>query len=191
MNPADVRLHVFGASGTGTTTLGRAFAEQHGARHFDADDYFWEQSDPPYQHIRPRAERQHRLLRDLDETSEGWVLSGSIVGWGDIFIPRFHLAIFLTLEPDVRLLRLLQREQARYGATRLMPGGDMHPGHTAFIEWAQRYDTAGTEQRSRALHEQWSAQLPCRLLRLDARAPVDALVETVNGEVARLGQTSR
>jgi adenylate kinase family enzyme len=37
-----VRVHIFGASGSGTTTLGRTLAERLGVRFFDGDDYFWE-----------------------------------------------------------------------------------------------------------------------------------------------------
>ena len=35
------RIHILGASGSGTTTLGRALAERLQCRHFDTDDYFW------------------------------------------------------------------------------------------------------------------------------------------------------
>jgi len=35
------RIHILGASGSGTTTLGRALAERLQCPHFDTDDYFW------------------------------------------------------------------------------------------------------------------------------------------------------
>src|SRR4029453_16093638 len=35
------RIHILGASGSGTTTLGRALAEHLQCPHFDTDDYFW------------------------------------------------------------------------------------------------------------------------------------------------------
>ena len=41
------RIHILGASGSGTTTLGRALAERLQCPHFDADDYFWVPTDPP------------------------------------------------------------------------------------------------------------------------------------------------
>ena len=47
------RVHVFGASGSGTTTLGRALAEALGSVHLDTDAYFWESTDPPFTTIRP------------------------------------------------------------------------------------------------------------------------------------------
>jgi adenylate kinase family enzyme len=35
------RLHILGASGSGTTTLGKAIANELAAPHFDTDDYYW------------------------------------------------------------------------------------------------------------------------------------------------------
>ena len=51
------RIHVFGASGTGTTTLGRGLAEALHIGQFDTDAYFWLQTDPPFTDIRPEPER--------------------------------------------------------------------------------------------------------------------------------------
>ena len=41
------RIHVFGASGAGVTTLGRALADALGTPHHDTDDYFWLPTTPP------------------------------------------------------------------------------------------------------------------------------------------------
>ena len=41
-------IHIFGASGSGTTTLGEAIDKILGYKHLDVDDYFWIPSDPPY-----------------------------------------------------------------------------------------------------------------------------------------------
>lgn len=51
------RLHVLGASGSGTTTLARALANHWSAPHADADDYFWVPTNPPYVEKRPEADR--------------------------------------------------------------------------------------------------------------------------------------
>lgn len=51
------RVHILGASGSGTTTLGRALAQAWSVPHADADDYFWVPADPPYLQKRPVEER--------------------------------------------------------------------------------------------------------------------------------------
>lgn len=43
------RIHVFGAAGTGVTTLAQALADHLGHRYLDADDYLWVPTKPPYQ----------------------------------------------------------------------------------------------------------------------------------------------
>ena len=120
---------------------------------------------------RPVAEVPERIaLMEPLLASPDWVLSGSLCGWGDVFIPRFERVVFLALPHDARMARLLRREQARYG-DKIAPGGAMHENSTAFLAWAARYDEAGLEQRSRRTHEEWLACLPCPVLRLDGALP--------------------
>jgi adenylate kinase family enzyme len=166
------RIHLVGASGSGTTTLGRALATRLDCPHLDTDDFFWLPSDPPFQHVRERGERQARLGTAL-RASAGWVLSGSLCGWGDLFIPQFELVVFLWVPPDVRLARLRARERDRYGHA-VDPGGPLHGRSEAFIAWAAGYDERlAPPERCRRLHEQWLTALPCPVLRLEDTASVE------------------
>jgi adenylate kinase family enzyme len=173
------RVHVVGASGSGTTALGRALAARLGAIHLDTDDFFWIPTDPPFEKIRERAERQALLGAALARES-AWVLSGSLCGWGDMFIPQFDLVVFMWLDPHVRLARLRQREAQRYGAAAITPGGPLHAKYEAFIAWAAGYDD-GLEvpERCRRLHEQWLAALPCPVVRIMDAGTTEAHVELV------------
>jgi adenylate kinase family enzyme len=160
------RIHIFGASGSGTTSLAAAIAGKHGHRHLDADDFFWAPTNPPYREKRPRDQRL-QLLRQAVMGSGPWVLSGSLCGWGDPLIPEFDLVVFLVVPTRIRLARLRAREAARYGQQAIAAGGDRHTTHVEFLEWAGRYDTGGLEMRSRDLHEMWFAALPGAVLRLE------------------------
>jgi adenylate kinase family enzyme len=159
-------IHVLGASGAGTTTLGRAIAQAYGHVHLDTDDYYWEPTDPPFQVKRAQSARVDMLGAALDAHPR-WVLSGSLCGWGDVFIPRFDLVVFLLVPTDIRLARLLTRERHRFGVEPLAPGGAMHAIHEVFMTWAAGYDDGGEEMRSRRQHETWLAALPCPLIRLE------------------------
>jgi adenylate kinase family enzyme len=117
------RIHILGASGSGTTTLGRALAARLQYPHCDTDNYFWVPTDPPYTKQRERPERQRLLMDDLT-AHDAWVLSGSLCGWGDVAIPLFELVVFLSIPSEVRMARLHRREHARFGE-RILPGGDM------------------------------------------------------------------
>jgi adenylate kinase family enzyme len=176
-------IHVFGASGSGTTTMGRAIASAYGYIHLDSDDFFWEPSDPPFQRTRTVEERAERL-RDAVGQNGFYVLSGSLCGWGDFLIPRFDLAVRLVTPTDIRIQRLAEREKERFG-DRILPGGDMYDNHREFLEWAATYDTAGADQRSRALHDQWSLHLRCPCLVVDGSRPVSDLLKELEPHIQK------
>jgi adenylate kinase family enzyme len=171
------RIHVLGASGSGSTTLGRSVAQWLGIPHADADHFFWISTDPPFTTRRPRADRLALLTRELPADGD-WVFSGSAISWATALEPVYDLIVFLRLDPQVRLVRLRHREAARYGA-RIEPGGDMAIASAAFFKWAEEYDTAGPTQRSLAAHEAWIAGQAANVLRLDSAQPIDALTDAV------------
>lgn len=41
-------VHIYGASGSGTSTIGRFISNKLGYFFMDTDDYFWESTNPPY-----------------------------------------------------------------------------------------------------------------------------------------------
>lgn len=172
------RIHITGASGSGTTTLGRALAQRWGIPHADTDDFYWKPTDPAFVEKRPIAERLD-LMHSLFVPRASWVLSGSLVCWGEPLVPFFDVVIFLSLDNDTRLARLRRRETIRCGREALAPGGKRHAAFLGFMDWAAQYDTASFTGRSRAQHEFWLAQLPCPVLRLNSAAPVDRLVAQV------------
>jgi adenylate kinase family enzyme len=171
------RLLVTGAAGSGTSTLGSVLAVLLGCPLFDTDDFVWVPTDPPYQAVRPPAQRLTRLRTALD-TLDHWVLAGSIAAWGDAVIGDLDMVIFLSVPTELRLERLKRREAARHGA-RIAPGGDLAEIHAGFLAWAAEYETVGLGQRSRIMHESWLADLPCPVLRLDGSKPVPSLAATV------------
>ena len=164
-------IHIFGASGSGTTTLARCIAERWGFVHLDSDDFFWLPTDPPYTHKRPIDERVP-LMRAQIERAENAVISGSLTDWGDPLIPCFTLAVRLVTPTDVRIARLREREHRHFGA-RIEPGGDMEEAHQAFLAWAAGYDDGGPDTRSRMKHDEWQKLLRCPLLTLHGDAPLE------------------
>lgn len=168
------RILVIGASGAGTSTLGRGLADRLASQHFDIDDFFWEPTDPPFRKRREPAQRLP-LMQALFLPRSDWVLSGSPVGWGDAVIERLTHVIFMTLDPGERLARLAARERQRHGEL-IGPGGEREIAYRAFMEWARGYDSPAFPQRSRCVHQAWLAELRCPLLRLDSEVPLDALL---------------
>lgn len=164
-------IHIFGASGSGTTSLGRKICDELGFVFIDTDDYFWLPTDPPYSQKRPREERI-AMMRNVIENASNVVISGSLVDWGDEFITMFILAVRLETNTEVRMERLEKRERDRFGA-RLDVGGDMYQNHIRFMKWAKAYDVGGLDMRSKAKHDEWQKQLKCEVVILDGTEPLD------------------
>jgi hypothetical protein len=95
------------------------------------------------------------------------------MGWGDSLLELCDAVVFLTLDAELRISRLREREVARYGEI-----DDV--AHRAFFEWARGYDDPTFTGRSRVKQERWLAMTPQPVLPLDAAAPVPDLVEAVN-----------
>ncbi|MCP4547507.1 MAG: hypothetical protein GY835_13700 [bacterium] len=184
------RIHILGASGSGTTTLARAIASATSACHLDTDDFFWIKTTPPFRTIREVAVRQELLRQALAKTA-AWTLSGSLCGWGDFAIPLFDLVVFLTVPRKMRMQRLLDREIARYGAEIEDPDDPRHETHRAFLDWAAAYDKGGPEIRSRSMHEDWLAQLPRPALRIEGDQPVEESLHIVLSRITSLGKLNQ
>ena len=180
------RIYITGASCAGVTTLGAALAARLGVPQFDVDAYYWLPTDPPFTQKRPPQERVRLIAADMAEAEKangrGWVLTGSFDGWGDALIEDVDLIVFVTTPTPLRLERLKARERQRFG-DRIDPGGDMHEIHTAFADWASRYDEPGFSGRNRARHEEWLATQSAPILRLDGSRSVEELVEGVVGQL--------
>lgn len=176
-----LKIHVVGASGSGTTTLAKALAEDIGCGHFDTDDYYWKKTDPPYTEKVPIPDRIKNLKADL-QSQNTWTLSGSLVSWGESITEFFNVVVFIYLPHEVRLQRIEDRENRRYGH-RIKPGGDMYKTHSEFLDWARKYDDVNFAGRSRAVHERWLSQLSCPVIRIEGILSVENEVSYVRSQL--------
>lgn len=141
--------------------------------HADADDYFWMPTDPPYVDKRREADRV-ALMAQVFLPREAWVLSGSMLGWGDGVVARCDAVVFLALDPVERLRRIEARERVRRESAPVD-----EEALNAFLTWARGYDEPSFEGRSRRSHESWLATLTCPILRLDSSLSREALRDEV------------
>ena len=172
-----LKIHTVGGSGSGTTTLAQALAQQMGFQHFDTDHYYWQKTDPPFTHKVPISDRIKNLKKDLN-AQDSWVLSGSLVSWGSEIAELFTSVVFICIPSEVRMKRLEERERIRHG-DRIKPGGDMHQTHQEFLVWAAQYDDVNFNGRSRVLHEQWLQKLNCPIVRIENEMSVEEEVRYV------------
>jgi adenylate kinase family enzyme len=184
-------VHITGASGSGTTTLGSALAAHAGAIHLDTDDFYWLPDAPAFTARRPKPDLIQMLTEAIEAAREsGWVLSGGVSEWGAPLIPYFRLVVFLYAPTEIRLARLRARESKQFGEAAVSPGGERHADLEDFIAWAAGYDGGQIEGRNLPFHEAWLARLPCPVLRLDGTEAVDVLVRRVLSKTTEIASPS-
>ena len=168
------KIHILGAAGSGTSTLGVSLSKMLPHASLDTDDYFWISKYTQHRKVPERIQMLNKYLL----LYEKWILSGAVCGWGDKFKPFFDLVIFLWIPQDIRLERLQQRGFERFG-NEVLAGGSKYDQSKAFLEWASLYDNAGMEVRSKTLHEHWMAELSCPILRIEGDYSVEDRVNIV------------
>jgi len=180
-------IHIFGASGSGTTTIARLVSDKLGYKHFDSDDYFWVKTKEPFTVQRDREECFDLLEADLSSCDE-WVLSGSVVGWGDDLHSKFDLIVFVYVPGDIRLERLEKREYERYG-DEILAGGSKYESSQAFLNWAATYDGNPEYGRSLQMHENWIQELEQPVFRIE-NINLGKSVDLVLNEIRQTGGIS-
>lgn len=176
-----MKILLFGASGSGTTTLGNEIEKRTDFKHLDVDDYYWKKTIPPFQEKIPLTQRNENLKADFYK-SENVVVSGSMVSWGKEWETAFDLAIFIRLENAERMERLKAREVERYGE-KLLTDISIQQNSKAFLEWANQYENPNFNGRSLKVHTDWIRWLDCKILRLDGGMDLSKKVEIVLTEI--------
>ena len=176
------RLYIRGASCSGVSTLGQSLSAHLGVPQLDVDSFYWLPTDPPFTTKRPPEDRV-RMIQAEQARTNGWILSGSFIGWGEALVEDVDMIIYVYTPTEVRMQRLDAREAQRHGA-RILPGGDMHLAHLAFRDWASHYDDPAFSGRNRAQHERWLNTLSVPVLRLDGAQDQAALLDAVVRELS-------
>lgn len=170
-------IHIFGSSGSGSTTLARALADRFGFHHVDTDEALWIPSDPPFTQKRsPEAAKS--LIENEMALYPKNVVSGEFYGWGDFLRDRIDLYIYMNLPVEIRLERIRAREQKRFGA-RVLPGGDMHAAHLEFLEWVRNYEHDSGSHRSKNAHLRRLETLDRPILRIEEPRSIPELLDLV------------
>jgi adenylate kinase family enzyme len=148
------RINIVGAAGSGTSTLGKALSLRLGCQHFEADDFLWLSTNPPYQKMRSYEDKNKMAYESLI-SHDSFVISGSVSSWEPRVVDLLNCVVYLDVPTDVRLSRLIERETRRFGKI-----------DKRFYEWAKQYDEGRLPGRSRIKHESWLSRLRCKVIKL-------------------------
>ncbi|WP_316833245.1 adenylate kinase [Pedobacter aquatilis] len=165
-----MKIHIFGASCAGSSTLGKALSASLNIPYFDTDDYFWEESVIPYTRKRD-TQLRNAMLSDAISQLDHYIIGGSLVSWGEEWKTRFNLAVFLYLPPALRLKRLVLREEQRYGEA-IYTNPVRKVLFEEFQQWAKNYDDPVFSGRSLKIHEEWLKSLSCEQIKITGNTTV-------------------
>ena len=160
-----MKILIFGASGSGTTTLANSLSQKTGFSHLEVDNYYWKATNPPFQEKVEKNVRQNKLLLDFQKSKDA-IVCGSMVSWGKAWLTAFDMVIFIYLKNDERMERLKDRETERYG-DQLFSDKQIQENSKAFLEWANKYEDPNFNGRSLKIHEDWIEKVNCPVFRLD------------------------
>tara|TARA_R100001369_G_scaffold2099_2_gene6642 strand:- start:673 stop:1230 length:558 start_codon:yes stop_codon:yes gene_type:complete len=180
-----MKILIFGASGSGTTTLGKEIEKKTDFKHLDVDDYYWKKTEPPFQEKLSLKKRNDNLKVEFKKF-ENVIVSGSMVSWGKEWEKSFDLAIFIHLNNNDRIKRLENRETERYGE-KLLTDKKTQNDSKAFLEWANEYENPDFNGRSLKVHNDWIELLKCNVLRIDGGMELKEKTEKVLTEIKTTG----
>lgn len=131
-----MKIQIIGGSGTGKSTLARFISDKQGIKWIDTDTYLWK--DQTFTEKLPVELRINMYENETAHLSD-YVVSGSTFSWhSDGFIDR-DLLVFLFLEEEVRMERLVKREIERKSPLRYLSNGE---ATNDFLEWCKTYQKA-------------------------------------------------
>ena len=148
---------VFGPNGAGKTTLARELAHALRFKHMDIEDYYFREAKIPYTNPRARDEAVSLMLADIAKHGP-FVISAVTGDFGEEITSMYRAAVYLTAPKELRMQRIDQREQARFG-DRVRAGGDMYEQQLGFRAWAAARDLSKIDA--------WAQTLACPVIRAD------------------------
>lgn len=172
-----MKVQIIGASGTGKSTLAKYISEKAECLWIDTDRYLWKDSSFTENHP---VEKRVELYKQDMHSADCYAVSGSVFSWSKEGFSNRDLLVFLELEENQRMKRLLEREAARGNAGRMWPDSLGTPTNE-FIEWCKTYHLAtdktlvGTYVSH--MHELEVSQSP--VLKLDSSKPVEELYQEI------------
>lgn len=160
---------IFGANGSGKTTLGRELAHVLNYIHIDVEDYYFEESEIPYSKSRTKDEVIQLILADIEKYGS-FVFSGVTGDYGKEIVNMYELAVFLTAPIEIRMERIEQRSEEKYGE-RVLLGGDMYEQEQRFAQFVKN--------RNLSAIDDWAKTLTCPIINIDGTKTIPESIQFI------------
>ncbi|TCT11616.1 shikimate kinase [Natranaerovirga pectinivora] len=167
---------VFGANGSGKSTIARELAEVLNYKYMDIEEYHFIESEIPYTKARTREECLNLMLEDIN-THKNFVLSAVTGDFDDYIESMYSFAVLLVAPLEIRIDRVKRRAFVRHGE-RISEGGDMYKQHLEFVEFVRT--------RTSDRIAQWNEKLKCPVITIDSTKPISENIELIVQEYFHL-----
>jgi adenylate kinase family enzyme len=166
-----MRILITGASGSGTTTLGKTLCTKLNFNFVDADDCFWAETEQPFTQKRPKEERLSLIFSQFEQYPNT-IVAGCVSEWDDKLEDSFDLIVFLYLDANIRIKRLKEREIKNHGFAK-----------PEFLQWAADYDRGPKEGRSLKKQKQWLSERFCPIITIEGDVSLDDKCRRILGYI--------
>ncbi len=140
-------IHIMGASGSGTSTIGEFLGKELDFEIIESDFYKWKQTIPEFQEMRP-IEESNRLLLEKIKESKNLVITGSLHS-NPITFKYINLIVYLKCPTRVRIKRIKSRDVLK-GRNSLEADDKVKENFLKFLDNAKNYNKIGMDMRSKA-----------------------------------------
>jgi adenylate kinase family enzyme len=170
------RILIFGATGSGKTTLSRRLGEALGLNVIELDALFWQ----PGWIETPTEEFAAKALAAMQAATDGWVCDGNYSRIRDRLLPLADTVIWLRLPWRVSYWRMLRRTIARYRRRELLWGTNRESlrglllSRDSLLWWGIHHHRAGQRSIARCLEQ---APRTTSVIELRSGREVEALLQ--------------
>ncbi len=162
---------ICGMNGSGKSTLGRALAEHLGWRFIDNEDLYFPKTNPSYPFAVQRTQEEvGRLLLEAVSRDEHFVFASVKGDYCEAVLPYYKAAVLVEVPRALRLQRVWERSNKKFGA-RMLPGGDLYASEQKFFDLVSA--------RPEDYAARWVDTLTIPVLRVDGMKPVDENISLI------------
>lgn len=175
-------IHVMGASGSGTSSLGEFLGKALGFDVIESDFYKWKQTIPEFQVMRP-IEESNTLLLDKIKACKNLIITGSLHS-NDVVFKYIDLIVYLKCPTFVRMKRIKQRD-VETGRNSMLTEGEVYENYLGFLELAQNYNKLGLDKRSKASQMWVIKSCNCPTLKINTNQKMEKVRQKVLKKVSK------
>ncbi len=175
-------IHIMGASGSGTSSIGEYLSKELGFDIIESDFYKWEQTIPEFQVMRP-IEESNKLLLEKIRQAKNLIITGSLHS-NPVTFEYIDLIIYLKCPTKVRLKRILKRDEEK-GRYSLQQDETVRQNFLEFLKIAKSYNKLGDDIRSKKSQRMVISSCNAPLIKINTNKNIEKLHRIIKKKIRK------